>query len=225
MTKEFNDNTLIDVFNFSNSTVCVVTHLNPKGHQFEPAMTDNPFSIQMYFSEIRNINNQSNIFREGFLRFSKEKEKDVYEKLGISDWQNILKDTDIEDIILNPTKEGIERLLAIRSTSLFERVRGILIQLDNSGRHDISGRVKNAIQIRYKEIYQGKLQTEIIVAKTDAENEIERIENERAAATARIREEVEAKIRAEYEEKYGKEKAKSKKAVDKAENTTTPVSE
>lgn len=165
------DSTMINVLNYTDGNISIPTQIRPDGYLFEPTIDDQPFAIPLSFTEIRIVNSQSNIFREGNLRFDSELEKDVYEKLGIRDWENIMSDSQIRDIILHPTKEGLEKLIKITSASMFERVRGMLVQLDNSGMYDISVRVKNVISERYKELYVNKRISDIKVVSTLAEKE------------------------------------------------------
>ncbi|PYY28353.1 hypothetical protein [Paenibacillus illinoisensis] len=172
------ESTIIDVLNYSDSCVVVPTHIKPDGYLFEPAIDGEPYALQLSFSEIRGINSQSNLFREGFLRFREQEAESIYEKLGIRNTESILTDEEIKNIILLPTKSGLERLLKIQSSSMFERIRGLLVQLENSGKYDISTRVKNVITGRYKELYSGKRITEIVIRPTAQENE--KVEEDKA---------------------------------------------
>ncbi|PZT57490.1 hypothetical protein [Paenibacillus silvae] len=169
------ESTIIDVLNYSDSCVVVPTHIKPDGYLFEPAIDGQPYALQLSFSEIRGINSQSNLFREGFLRFRETESDSIYEKLGIRNAESILTDEDIKDIILTPTKDGLEKLIKIQSSSMFERIRGALIQLDNSNKYDISTRVKNVITERYRELYSGKRITEIVIRQTA--HEVEKLED------------------------------------------------
>ena len=76
----------------------------------------------MPIDEIRYANN-FNAFRNGMLFFEESKAEDVYNILGIKDWKNILTNKDIREIILHPTYEGLEKLIAIKDSAMFERVR------------------------------------------------------------------------------------------------------
>lgn len=214
------ETTLIPVYNYSSSICCVGSNIKPEGYLFEGAKNeDEPFSIPLTFSEIRTINSQSDIFRNGILRFEKEYEKDVYEALGIRDWQNILTDKEIKNIILNPTPEGLKKIIAINNPAMFERVRGVFVQLRNSKMYDISMRVAELITERYKELYRGQrnssikikienhnvnnqvkssqidinkiIQSELEKAKEDLKKQLEQ----------QIREQLEAEYKAKLEEK------------------------
>lgn len=169
MLQTINDSTVIDVQNHLDNVIVVSTNIKPDGYVFEPGSEASPYTLQLSFAEIRGINSNSNVFREGYLRFHPDWEKEVYEKLGIRDYHEILTDNDIQDIILNPTKEKLEKVVSIQSTSLFERIRGMLVMLENQGRYDISTRVKGLINARYEELYRGKRKSDIVVRSTQYE--------------------------------------------------------
>ncbi|MDR6779348.1 MULTISPECIES: hypothetical protein [Paenibacillus] len=102
--------------------------------------------------------------------FDGEFSDEIYEKLSIRDYKDILTNQDIKNIILRPTKEGLTKLIKIQSASLFERVRGLVIQLENTKFYDISTRVKNVVEERYKELYSGKRISEISIVSSYGEN-------------------------------------------------------
>lgn len=186
--QSINDSTVIDVQNHLDNVIVVPTNIKPDGYVFEPGTEMSPYTLQLSFAEIRGINSNSNVFREGFLRFRQDSEKEVYEKLGIRNYQEILSDEDIRDIILNPSKEKLELVVNIQSASLFERIRGMLIMLENQGHFDISTRVKSLINARYDELYRGKRKSEIVVRSTASE----------------LNEKVEQEAKKQYEEETDK---------------------
>jgi hypothetical protein len=198
------DSSVINVLNYSDSPISVPTQIRPEGYWFEPSRDGEPFVIPISFAEIRVANSQSEIFRNGRLRFEKEFEKDVYEKLGIYNWENILFTDDIKNIILNPTKEGLERLIKITNLSVFDKVRGLLISMKNTGKYDISQRVVDVINYRYQELYRNKKNSEIVIHKTQQEMVDEVRSKVIEEEIIKIREELEKKIRAEVEEEFKK---------------------
>ena len=60
------ENTLINVYNYSDSVCVASSNIKPEGYLFEAANNNMPFSIPLTFSEIRVINSQSDIFRMEF---------------------------------------------------------------------------------------------------------------------------------------------------------------
>ncbi|GAB6989359.1 hypothetical protein [Paenibacillus pini] len=192
------DSTIIEVLNYSDSYASIQTQIKPDGYLFEPSIDGLPYAIPLSFAEIRVVNSQSGVFREGILRFDPEHEEDVYTKLGIRDWEEILSDSQIHNIILKPTKKGLESLIKITSTSMFERVRGIMVQLLNTGMYDISTRVKDVINERYRELYSNKRISEIIVVPTLDESEAKPLVSENEMA--KLKDELTKQILAELKE-------------------------
>lgn len=159
--------TAINVFNYNEFIVCATTQL--QGYDFAPASDGVPSMHPMSFVEIQYINGKSDAFRTGLLRFAPNKEVEVYKALNINDWNNIITNEFIEDAILNPTKENLQRLVDINSTSVFDRVKTILTRLINSREHDISNRVINTLEARERELRHGIYKSEIII-KPKAKN-------------------------------------------------------
>lgn len=194
------DSTMINVLNYSKSLVTIPTQINEDGYTFEPASDEQPTLIPISFSELRVVNGKSQIFKEGYLRFDKEVEAEVYEALHIRDWENILSDDEIKEIIINPTKNKLETLIKITSISLFDRIRSTLTLLDNSGLYDISNRVIELITLRYREIYENKdakKKSEIVITRTAQEEAKTMQADVIAEEIAKVKAELEKKIRAE----------------------------
>lgn len=121
-------------------------------------------------SELLYINTNSPSVRNGLVRFNKNEEDKIYADLEI-DKSKILFNEDIEDIILKPTKEKLQRLIDIIDSSVFDRVVTIHQGLVSSGAYDISNRVTNVIETRQKEFRRGVLSSKIqLVAKDVAKN-------------------------------------------------------
>lgn len=220
---QITDQTIINVYNYADNPVSLPTHVNPDGYWFEPAIEGNPSMFPITFAEIRVANSQSQIFREGKLRFDKEVEEEVYKALKINNWKDILTEKEIKDTILNPTKEKLERLVNITSLTVFDRVRGVLVSLQNSGEYDISERAAQVINYRYQELYRNKRKSEIIIHKTKQEMLDEAKDEIIAKELEKAKKELEEKIRKEIKaemEKDAKKKA-NKKDDDKKDNKTT----
>lgn len=121
-------------------------------------------------SELLYINTNSPSVRNGLVRFNKNEEDKIYVDLEI-DKSKILFNEDIENIILKPTKEKLQRLIDIIDSSVFDRVVTIHQGLVSSGAYDISNRVTNVIETRQKEFRRGVLSSKIqLVAKDVAKN-------------------------------------------------------
>jgi len=156
----------ISVLNYNENRVSLVAAPD-KSYSFDPSPDGiTPIVIPMSIDEIRYANN-SGAFKNGMLFFDKTHEKDVYETLNITNWKDILKNSDIKEIILHPTYDGLTKLVSIKDSSLFERVRTVYQKLVIEGNHDISVRVEQIIKTRYKELLNRQINTSIVLTKKD----------------------------------------------------------
>lgn len=148
------------VLNYGHSPVGISTR--HENYLIPGAEGDTPASLPLTIDEIQVVNSNSPVFKVGMLRFEEKDEKDIYEELRIPNWQDILTDKDIEDILLNPTAETLQKLVSIDSEPYYERIRGVYMGLKGSGAA-ISLNVSNAIEARRDELLRHKRTTDILV--------------------------------------------------------------
>lgn len=160
----------IAVYNYNNFNVTMPTNIAE--YFFEPCTNGVPSIQYMSLSEIMYVNSRSNCFRTGLLTFADEDKEEIFSELKYDGWRDNLTNSEIEDIILNPTKDGLEKLINVKDDLTFERIRGILTALQNSNANDISTRVVRAVEHRYTELRRGILKTQIKIsaAADKAEN-------------------------------------------------------
>lgn len=152
------------LYNYSTSKIIVV--LRNGSIPIESGTRDQPAAYPFTMSELQQIASNSSVIQVGYLRPAKEDAKFIYETLRIRDWQNILTEEDIEQMILNPTVEGLTRLINIKDAFYFERVYGIFIGLKNVNA-PIADNVARLIKGRYKELQKGKINTDYVVKEKD----------------------------------------------------------
>ena len=145
----------------------VISPASTRTYTFEPADEGIPTLDTLPFSDIEFINSHSNAFRTGLLFFKEDHQEEVYKELKIFDWKDILTNQQIEDILLNPTIEGLQKIINITDDTTFERVRGILVKIKNSNSYDLSNRVINVIEARHKEIQRRIMKTQIVLQARD----------------------------------------------------------
>ena len=152
------------VLNYNGSPVAVSTrhesYIIPGGNSEAPA------SMPLSVDEIVQINSNSNVFKMGILWFEEQFQEELYKECRIRNWKDILTDSEIEDIILHPTLEKLERLLSIENEQYFERCYGIYIGLKNSN-HSIKQNVENVMLARRKELRNRKYKTGILLTKKE----------------------------------------------------------
>lgn len=182
------------------------------GFMLDGGTASHPAMRQLYFSEIVEINSVSDLFRNGHLFFEPEYADAMYEELRIPSPENILHNADIEDILLHPSIEGLQRILDIRSATYFDRVRGVYVGLKNSNA-DLGQNVIKLMEARTQEVANGIMTTKISVAPKRSQSEIN------AEQMDAMRKELEA-LKAKIDE------PKEKDVVEKApvqEEVTVPV--
>jgi len=153
------------VLNYNGSPVAVSTR--HESYTIAGGSLTEPASIPLSVDEIIQINSNSPVFKIGLLWFEEEYQKDLYEECRIRNWEEILSDSSIEDIILHPTLAKLQKLLLIENEQYFERCYGVYIGLKNSN-HSIQQNVENLMLVRRKELRNRKYKTSIELSKKDS---------------------------------------------------------
>lgn len=158
----------INVLNYNSSTVVISTKHD--SYAIEPAIdSDNPTILPLTLDEILYANANSMAFKSGILRFPEDIEKEMYEDyLRIPNWESLLTIKQIENIILHPTMEGLTKLVNVKDSGIFDRIRGVFIRLKNTTNDDISLRVEKIIETRGNELRNGIRNTQIVIKARDA---------------------------------------------------------
>lgn len=161
----------ISVLNYNENRVSLVVAPD-KSYSFDPSVDGTtPTVIPMTMDEIRYANN-SGAFKNGMLFFDPNREQDVYESLNIANWKDILKNKDIENIIITPTYDGLTKLISIKDSAVFERIRTVYQKIKNEGTNDVSVRVEQIIKTRYKELLNRQINTSIVLTKKDVPEKV-----------------------------------------------------
>lgn len=150
----------IDVLNCDDNVV-TISSLNGKGYTFEPGSVEEPCVIPIPPEEIMYMNSTCSAFKNGVLRFRPEEQNEIFKAIGIKG-DDVLFIEDIDDAILNPTVENLQRMIDIKDGAQFERIRGRFYRMTNAG-EDLSTKVKHLIDERYKELRAGKRNSELSV--------------------------------------------------------------
>lgn len=170
----------IDVLNCDDNVV-TISSLNGKGYTFEPGSVEEPCVIPIPPEEIMYMNSTCSAFKNGVLRFRPEEQNEIFKAIGIKG-DDVLFIEDIDNAILNPTVENLQRMIDIKDGAQFERIRGRFYRMTNAG-EDLSTKVKRLIDERYKELRAGKRNSELSVvpaakSSTDAQAELEAVKNQ-----------------------------------------------
>lgn len=209
----------INVLNYNENKVSVMVSPT-ESFTFEPSIDGEiPSVIPMTFEQIRYANNY-NTFRGGFLFFEESREKEIYEELGINNWEGILNNKEIREILLNPSFEGLKKIVDIKDSAVFERVRAAFHKLKSEGTNDVSVRVQQIINTRYKELQNKKVNTSIILEKKDIVQSAPNKEVESLKAENKVMQEQLANMQAMMEKLLATQSAKTETNETKKEPTT-----
>lgn len=139
---------------------------------FPPCLDGEPTMNFVDFEEIEYAHSRGNLFTLGQLIFDEADQDGMYQALGIKNWKSkVWFNKDIEDIILNPTLDKMQRVIDIKEVITFERVRGMMVRFMNEGR-DVSQNVINLINARYRELNAGNTTTKIVIRPADVEQKV-----------------------------------------------------
>lgn len=150
------------LYNYGGSAVSVTTKTG--SYLLQGGTKDSPFVMPFSYDEIATINATGCALKCGLVFPSEDEKQTVYEEIcHIIDWQNILTNDEIEDVLLNPTAEGLQKIVDIKNELYFERVYGIYISLVNA-MEDVRPKVKAVVEARMNE-FQNKQRVSKIVVK------------------------------------------------------------
>lgn len=153
----------ISVLNYNDNYVCI--NVAPgRSMRLEPAINNEPTMTPLTIDEIRYVNNGT-VFKSGMLEFLPDIEDEIYDELRI-DRSKVLKLSEIRDILINPTKQGLIKIVSITSLSDFDRVRGQFQKLKYEG-HKLTLDVADIIDRRTKELFNNQVKSDIQIG--DAE--------------------------------------------------------
>jgi hypothetical protein len=171
------DKKSVEILNYNENSVVVKTRDNE--FLIEPGSDDCPSIIPLTIDEIVYINSSSVAFKSGIIFPPTEYEKEIYEDiLRIRDWRKILKNSEIKNILIYPTQDGVQKLVDTEDPIVFDRIRSIYVHLKNLNKYDLSIRVGNYIEERKKEFDEKKYKTQIVVSAINSGGSLKSAENE-----------------------------------------------
>lgn len=186
------ENVSIPVYNYNESNICIPTNIST--HILPPAVDGVPSVDYLSFAEINYINGISDCFRTGLVRFDDNDKEEIYTALGLANWENILTNDEIKNILLNPTIDGLQKIIDVTNPSIFDRIRTIFVSLKENTDNDISNRVIKIMETRELEFKRGIYKTQIVLKpkdvseKTISNDEINAIKEQNAILMAQLAE-------------------------------------
>lgn len=176
-----------------------------------------PFVKELTLDQIIFINARCDVFKTGRLEFETEREAEMFEELDVYKTEDVLRAREIMDIIENPTKDKLERVIKINDLNTIDLFRCLVVSYQNLGTQDVSQRVVDVVEKRRNEIYLNPIaDSKIKIRQTKAEidKEAEQIAFERALEKQKLDAEKKA------EEKYAQKIADLEKKLSEKESTT-----
>jgi restriction endonuclease Mrr len=168
-----------------------------------------PFVKELTLDQVIFINARCEVFRTGRLQFEESIEAEMFEELDIYKPEEVLRAHEIIDIIENPTKEKLERVVQIKDLNTIDLFRCLVVSYRNMGTQDISDRVVNVVEKRRNEIYLDPMaESKIKITKTKAEIDREAEQNALEKMISKQLQDAEKKAEEKYAKKIAELEAK-----------------
>lgn len=174
----------INVLNYNESAIFADT---AKEHYKFSASRDGkiPSIVPMPLSELQYLASNTEGILTGWLTFDEDVKPEIYKDLRIPNWENILTNDDITEILLHPTLDGLQKIVDIENVTYFDRVRMIMFKLMQSG-NDVTTKVSRIVDQRYRELQGKKRITDIILRQKDTVSVSNETVNELSAQNAAL---------------------------------------
>ncbi len=125
-----------------------------------------PSIVHISLNELQYIANNTNVIVTGWLTFDDEDKEEIYKALRIDNWQDILTNGEIKDILTNPTMEGLQKIIDIDNQTYFDRVRMCMFKLIDGG-VDVTTKVSRIVNQRHNELQKRQRKSSIILSRKD----------------------------------------------------------
>lgn len=180
-----------------------------------------PFVKELTLDQVIYINARCDVFRTGRLQFEESIESEMFEELDIYKPEDVLRAQEIVDIIENPTKEKLERVIQIKNLNTIDLFRCLVVSYRNMGTQDISDRVVNVVERRRNEIYLDPMaESKIKITKTKAEIDREAEQTALEKMISKQLQEAEKKAEEKYAKKIAELEAKLANEAKEPKTTT-----
>ena len=162
------NNNKIKIENHNPFNLCVRSNL--RDYVLSPISEDGTPTIEyLTLEEILWIDGNTNAIRTGLITINDKDREAVFKEMKFEDGDKILTNADVENILTNPSVDGLNRIISITDSSVFDRIYSVFVGLKEGGSVDISNRVINLINERYKEFKRGQNVSHISIERKDTE--------------------------------------------------------
>lgn len=149
--------------NYNENCVCINTAPG-KSLKIEPSPFGELTMVPLTLDEIKFANN-GRVFKSGLLEFPEDIESEIYDELRI-DPSSVLKLSEIRNILINPNKEGLIKILSVTSMFEFDRVRGQFQKLKHEG-YKLTLDVADFINRRTNELFNNQVKSSIQIENNE----------------------------------------------------------
>jgi hypothetical protein len=144
----------IRVYNYEQNPCGFPSDMNKRGVFIEASNGEEPVMEYIFFSDIEQENTKSDIFKTGRLRFHKDEEEEVYEKLNIVDKENIMTNREMRQLLLDKSTDNLKRIDKIKSLGLLTRMKSVIINMSIGG-ETVPNQVISVVNEKYDELRYG----------------------------------------------------------------------
>lgn len=124
----------IRVYNYQKNPVGFPSEVVKAGVYFTGREEDEEFVMErVLWEDIEIENNKSDVFKIGRLRFHPDEEDEVYEKLGITDRENIKSDKELIELLKDDSLVNLKYIMKLKSTLLISRMKSMLFDMERGG--------------------------------------------------------------------------------------------
>ena len=146
---------------------------NLRDYILSPAGEDGTPTVEyLTLEEIIWVDSNTNAIRTGLITINEDDREEVFKEIKFEDGDKIITNKDVENILLNPSVDGLSKIIEITDASTFDRVYAVFVGLKEGGSVDISNRVINLMNERYKEFKRGQNVSHIKIERKDTETVI-----------------------------------------------------
>jgi len=124
----------VRVYNYQNNPCGFPSDIIKEGVFFKGKEEDEEFVMErVLWEDVESENNKSDAFKIGRLRFNENEEDEIYDKLGISDRENIRNDKELMSLLKDDSMSNLRYIMKIKSTLLISRMRTLLFEMERGG--------------------------------------------------------------------------------------------
>lgn len=142
----------VRVYNYEQNPIGFPSDVNKNGIHIEASEDEEtPVLEYVLFSDIEQENSKSDIFKTGRLRFHPDEEDEIYQKLFITDRENIVTEQKMRKLLMDSSIENLKKIGNIKSHDLISRMKKAIVDMSMGG-VTIPNQIVSVVNERYDEL-------------------------------------------------------------------------